>query len=214
MAPLPSCVVTQGISVASTKRSSAALAACAPLDASTTARRSPIAASAASIARGDGCGRAGDSGLTGCASVRARATSWGNTRCTGPGLPSIASVHAAASSAGTDDARRIRRERLVTGANSAVSGRYWKSPSGSPSSGRCALIAIIGQRPRCACATPVIRLVAPGPRVEKQTPGLPVSRPSVAARNAATCSCRVTTTSTPAAESASVRASVCSPGTP
>ena len=42
-----------------------------------------------------------------------------------------------------------------------------------------------------ASATPVTRLVAPGPRVAKQTPASPVNRPYTSAIKAAPCSCRV-----------------------
>src|SRR6516164_1045733 len=54
---------------------------------------------------------------------------------------------------------------------------------------------IMGMAPRCASAAPVARLSAPGPRVDMQTPGFPVSRPCVAAMKAAACSCRVRTSS-------------------
>ena len=41
----------------------------------------------------------------------------------------------------------------------------------------------------------ITRFSAPGPSVAMQTPGRPVSRPCVAAMNAADCSCRVSTSS-------------------
>jgi hypothetical protein len=46
----------------------------------------------------------------------------------------------------------------------------------------------IGIAPSNAYAAPVVRFNAPGPSVVRQTPGLPVSRPCVAAMNAAACS--------------------------
>ena len=41
----------------------------------------------------------------------------------------------------------------------------------------CPVIATTGLPSMLASATPVIRLVAPGPSVDRQTPALPVSRP-------------------------------------
>ena len=41
----------------------------------------------------------------------------------------------------------------------------------------CPVIATKGAPSKLASATPVIRLVAPGPKVDKQTPALPVKRP-------------------------------------
>jgi predicted TIM-barrel fold metal-dependent hydrolase len=41
-----------------------------------------------------------------------------------------------------------------------------------------------------AVTRPVARLVVPGPEVTRTTPGVPVSRPTAAAMNAAFCSCR------------------------
>ena len=56
---------------------------------------------------------------------------------------------------------------------------------------------IIGALSCSAICTPWAALVAPGPRVTKQMPGRPVSRPSVSAMIAAPASCRQTVTSTP-----------------
>src|SRR6516162_3378866 len=73
---------------------------------------------------------------------------------------------------------------------------------------------IMGMAPRCAYAAPVARLSAPGPRVEMQTPGFPVSRPCVAAMKAAACSCRVRTSSIFELRSDSTTSRFSSPGTP
>ena len=54
---------------------------------------------------------------------------------------------------------------------------------------------IIGAESCSAIWTPWAALVAPGPRVTKQMPGRPVSRPSVSAIIAAPASCRQTVTS-------------------
>ena len=55
---------------------------------------------------------------------------------------------------------------------------------------------IIGALSCSAICTPWAALVAPGPRVTKQMPGRPVSRPAVSAIIAAPASCRQTVTST------------------
>src|SRR5262249_14639620 len=46
-----------------------------------------------------------------------------------------------------------------------------------------------GERSRNACATPLTMLVAPGPRVDRHTPGLPVMSPQVDASMAPATSC-------------------------
>ncbi len=61
--------------------------------------------------------------------------------------------------------------------------------------------------------TPALALVAPGPRVTKQTPGRPVSLPCASAIMAAPPSCRHTVTSTSASCMASSAARKLSPGT-
>src|SRR6266853_4820156 len=50
-------------------------------------------------------------------------------------------------------------------------------------------MAISGERSRYAWATPFTMLVAPGPRVDMQTPGLPVMSPQVEASMAPATSC-------------------------
>src|SRR5437870_5449336 len=52
-------------------------------------------------------------------------------------------------------------------------------------------MAIIGERSSQAPPTPVARLVAPGPTVDAQTPGIPVRRPTASAINAAEVSLAV-----------------------
>src|SRR5512143_2139647 len=66
----------------------------------------------------------------------------------------------------------------------------------------------------CACATPVTRFVAPGPRVEKHTPAFPVNRPYVAAMKAAVCSWRVMITLIFDVRSDSRKSRFSSPGRP
>ena len=50
-------------------------------------------------------------------------------------------------------------------------------------------MAMSGARSRNACATPLTMLVAPGPRVDMQMPGLPVISPQVDASMAPATSC-------------------------
>ena len=52
----------------------------------------------------------------------------------------------------------------------------------------CPVMATSGAPSELASATPVIRFVAPGPSVARQTPAFPVSRPYTSAINAAPCS--------------------------
>ena len=53
----------------------------------------------------------------------------------------------------------------------------------------CPVIAIIGDESAAAVAIPVIKLVAPGPDVAKQTPGFLDARAYPSAIWAAFCSC-------------------------
>jgi hypothetical protein len=76
------------------------------------------------------------------------------------------------------------------------------------------VIITIGMAPSSAKAAPVVRFSAPGPRVARQTPGLPVSRPCVAAIKAAACSCRVTMRLIRERRSDSTTSRFSSPGTP
>ena len=49
------------------------------------------------------------------------------------------------------------------------------------------VIITMGMAPSSAKAAPVVKFSAPGPSVARHTPGLPVSRPCVAAMKAAAC---------------------------
>src|SRR5690625_207946 len=75
-------------------------------------------------------------------------------------------------------------------------------------------MATSGALSRLASATPVNRLVAPGPKVERQTPAFPVSRPQTLAMKAAPCSWRQGTNSMDEESRAKSNASFSSPGTP
>src|SRR6185503_18684735 len=79
---------------------------------------------------------------------------------------------------------------------------------------RLPVIAIIGERSSQALPTPVARLVAPGPSVAMQSPGLPVMRPVTSAANPAEPSCAVSTNSTPPFRIASISGSTLPLGMP
>ena len=78
-----------------------------------------------------------------------------------------------------------------------------------------AVIANIGDLSIFAFATPVVRFVAPGPKVERHTPTLCVNLPYISAIKAAACSC-LTRTNFIVSESASeiIRSAFSSPGKP
>ena len=82
----------------------------------------------------------------------------------------------------------ICRDIFVKGRMVATTSTIWKPPWRLLRIGFWPVIMIIGIAPRCAYAAPVVMLRAPGPSVVRQTPGRPVSRPWVAAMNAAACS--------------------------
>ena len=75
-------------------------------------------------------------------------------------------------------------------------------------------MAISGERSSQALPTPVVRLVAPGPSVAMQSPGLPVMRPVTSAAKPAEPSCAVSTKSTPPLRIASISGSTLPLGMP
>src|ERR1051325_6269735 len=76
------------------------------------------------------------------------------------------------------------------------------------------MIAISGERSRKACATPLTMLVAPGPRVDRQMPGLPVMSPQVAASMAPATSCFISTNRICRSRAASISSTDSPPGCP
>src|SRR5689334_21794921 len=75
-------------------------------------------------------------------------------------------------------------------------------------------MATIGARSMFASAYPVMRLVAPGPRVDMQTPAWPVRRPHTSAMKAAPCSWWQVTNLMRLDRSASITSMFSSPGMP
>ena len=66
---------------------------------------------------------------------------------------------------------------LVIGLNISTTSMYWWVSLCMPESSTCPVRATMGALSSVASAMPVARLVAPGPSVARQTPGLPVRRP-------------------------------------
>ena len=80
---------------------------------------------------------------------------------------------------------------FVMGFIISTTSRIWNRPCLDFLTGFCPVTIIIGMPPNCAYAAAVVKFVAPGPRVETQTPVFPVKRPYTAAINPAPCSCLV-----------------------
>src|SRR5688572_10251217 len=76
------------------------------------------------------------------------------------------------------------------------------------------VMAMTGARSSQAAPTPVARFVAPGPRVETQTPGTPVRAPTVEAMKPAEVSLAVRTKSTGLGRNASISGRTGPLGTP
>src|SRR5260221_647855 len=106
------------------------------------------------------------------------------------------------------------RAILVSGGMVETMSRTWNSACLWLKIPFWPVIITIGMAPSSAKAAPVVRFNAPGPRVARQTPGLPVSRPWVAAMKAAACSCRVTISLIRERRNDSTTSRVSSPGTP
>src|SRR5262245_7162971 len=75
-------------------------------------------------------------------------------------------------------------------------------------------MAISGARSSSACATPLTILAAPGPRVDRHTPGLPVISPQVAASIAPATSCFMSRKRMPRCRPASISSTDSPPGWP
>ena len=79
---------------------------------------------------------------------------------------------------------------LVTGRNMLTRSNSWNASLSACSEAMPPTRTTTGECATCAAATPVSRLVAPGPLVTRQTPGVPVTRASPSAMNADPCSWR------------------------
>ncbi len=94
-----------------------------------------------------------------------------------PGFSVCATLNALRTTSGTIAGSRICVAYLVIGWNMLTRFRIWWLSLCSRVVAPWPAIATTGARSMLASATPVIRLVAPGPSVAMQTPARPVRRP-------------------------------------
>ncbi len=140
-------------------------------------------------------------------------TSSGKSRCTGPGGSAVA-MDSASVTRFTTSSWRSGSEALVMGAKRAWwSMRIWMRRS-SHRVGTLHVMAMSGAQSSHAHPTPVDMLVAPGPSVERQTPGVPVRLPMALAMKPAEVSLAVRTYLTDVRSSASISGSTGPLGTP
>ncbi len=131
-----------------------------------------------------------------------------------PGFSSWATLNAFRTTSGMTSPVSIWVFHFVKGRNASTMSTYWWDSLWRRPRASWPVIATTGARSRLASARPVVRFVAPGPRVARHTPARPVSRPQTSAMKAAACSWRTATKRTGESRRASFRSSVSSPGTP
>ncbi len=130
-------------------------------------------------------------------------TSSGTTTTTGPGVPDSATRSALAQSSGARRGSRSSSTALVTPANMLAQSSSWKARRPISDVRTWPTIRSSGVASRRAVCTPMLALVAPGPRLTRHTPARPVSLASATAMKVADPSWRQVTTSTGASWSAS-----------
>jgi len=112
----------------------------------------------------------------------------GSTNTTGPGRPFIAVANARATYSGIRSGSSMRSTRLamplVLGPKKLVYSTSWKASRSRWSEATSPTKSTIGVESWKAVCTPMEALVAPGPRVTKQTPGRPVILPTASAMKA------------------------------
>ena len=140
----------------------------------------------------------------------------GSSRWVAPGFSAAAMLNALRTASATMRGWWRRVFHLVMGRSISTVSMNWCVVSlCMPARPVWPVSATSGAWSSVASPMPVARLLAPGPRVARQTPGLPVSRPYASAMKAAPCSCRVgTKVMSCERSSASLRSSVSSPGMP
>ena len=131
-----------------------------------------------------------------------------------PGFSCCACLKALRMISLTVSARTIWRLRFVTGSNSVTRSRYWCDVMCMRSVPTWPVMQTSGAPSMFASATPVMRFVAPGPSVPRQTPARPVRRPYMSAMNAAPCSWRTVMNWMGESRSASMISRFSSPGMP
>ena len=138
------------------------------------------AAASSSSALGSGRRRASRTG-SGSASTCAAITSSGSSMWVGPGFCAWATLNALRTTSGITRAEFSRALNFVTGRSMSTMSMYWWDSLCMRSRSAWPVSATIGERSSSASATPVTRLVAPGPSVPRQTPAERVSRPYMSA---------------------------------
>ena len=103
-------------------------------------------------------------------------TSSGQLTSAGPGRPLVASANARVVSSATRSGRSSRTAHFVTGRNSARWSTSWIGLRPTSAVLTSLTIATTGVDDAHASAIPVMRFVAPGPRIAVQTPGRPLTR--------------------------------------
>src|SRR5262245_18316963 len=218
--PLAMKVVATPIPVASAKSRSCLLARfrIAPLPAMMIGRRAAwISPQASSTTLSSGTGRrtrrAGSGTCSSPTSASARSSA--SSMWQAPGFSAVASLNALRTTSGMLSGCQTACAHLVTGLNMLTTSMAWWLSLWSLLLSACPVMTTIGARSMFESATPVIRLVAPGPSVPRQTPASPVSRPCTSAMNAAACSCRHSTNWIfPESWSEIIKSAFSSPGSP
>jgi len=123
------------------------------------------------------CVRAGN----GSASSVAAITSSGSSMWVGPGFCAWATLNALRTTSGMMCELLSRAFHFVTGFMTETMSMYWCDSLCMRSRSPWPVRATSGERSRKASATAVIRFVAPGPSVPRQTPARWVRRPYMSA---------------------------------
>jgi len=115
-------------------------------------------------------------------------TSAGSTTAAAPRGTVVAARIALAIASGTLSGSLTSPVYLVNGFSAATASIDWWVRLSRSARATAPQIAIIGSCSVVAVINPVAKFVVPGPEVTKTAPGVPVSRPTAAAINAAFCS--------------------------
>ena len=115
--------------------------------------------------------------------------STGRSMCTGPGRPVWQISQASLMACGSLLTSRTLKLCLVMGMRTLYASTSWKAPSPREPVPTWPVSAIIGTESAKAVATPVTRFVAPGPLVDRHTPGFPEALAYPSAMWPAHCSC-------------------------
>ncbi len=94
-----------------------------------------------------------------------------------PGFSATATLKAFLTTSVILSAERIDWDHLEIGRIIATESMFWWLSLCRRLVDPCPMIATTGARSMFASASPVTKLVAPGPRVARQTPAFPVRRP-------------------------------------